>query len=325
MNIRELPDSTAVDDRAAAGPPNFAAKLAEMFAGDTQGLGSGDVDERARACLARAAGAAAPAAHRSGWLVEVAESAAGFAREGIDLDRILLGYHEAIRDGLELAVTESPGADATSVGRAELLLGLLRAVTMATTTAYVDEFRFVAREHQTAAQTLVAALLSGHSRSTLARHTGICIANAYQVVAVRIPASDADEHTVTEMTALRRLRRVQAALGAVLGSRALSLLAASGGIVLVPQDDSAGWGLAGAFAMTARALTALSDTAGVELTAVVLSGPTAQIPDLAAQAHELLEMAHAQGYPPGLYHPADLGVVPGPDDPDSTAGQDVSA
>ncbi|MGW4247413.1 transcriptional regulator [Nocardia sp. NPDC004722] len=323
MNIRELPDSTAVGDRAAAGPQVFAAKLAELYGGPLEGPGLGDLDERLRACLARAA--RAPAAHGSGWLVEVAESAAGFAREGIDLDRVLLGYHEAIHDGLELAVTESPGADTTSAGRAKMLLGLLRAVTMATTTAYVDEFRFVAREHQTAAQTLVAALLSGHSRSTLARHTGICIAHAYQVVALRIPASDEDVRPVTEMTALRRLRRVQAALGAVLGSRALSLLTASGGIVLVPQDDSAGWGLAGAFAMTSRALMALSETAGVALTAVVLSGPTERIPDLAAQAHELLERTCAPGCPPGLYHPADLGVVPDFGDPDTVAGEDVSA
>ncbi|MFE3193755.1 transcriptional regulator [Nocardia sp. NPDC059240] len=322
MNIRQRPNSTAAEGRAGAGPPTFATKLAELFAGDTEGPGAGDVNERVRACLARAA--RAPGAQGSGWLVEVAESAAGFAREGIDLDRVLLGYHEAIHDGLELAVTDSPGADATSAGRAELLLALLRAVTMATTTAYVDEFRFVAREHQTAAQTLVAALLSGHSRSTLARHTGICIAHAYQVVALRIPPAEAELRPVTEMTALRRLRRVQAALGAVLGSRALSLLAASGGIVLVPQDDSAGWGLAGAFAMTSRSLTALSETAGVELTAVVLSGPTARIPDLAVRAHELLERAHALRYPPGLYHPADLGVVVGTDETETT-GQDTPA
>ncbi|MEC3958917.1 helix-turn-helix domain-containing protein [Nocardia sp. CDC153] len=295
-------------DPADADHRIFATKLAELFSSGAEWPGPGDVDDRVRACLAPGARAASGSpVQPSGWLVAVAEAAAAWAREGIGLDRVLLGYHEAIHDGLELAVAESPGVDAACAGRAGLLLGLLRAVTLASTSAYVDEYRFVARQHQTAAQTLVAALLSGHSRSTLARRAGIAIARAYQVVALHIPADDA-EPRVAEAVALRRLRRVQAALASALGSRALSLLTTGGGTVLVPLDDSAGPELAGAFTMSAQALAVLTEAAGAGLTAVVLSGPTEQIPELAARAHELLELANGLGRPPGLYGIPDLAV-----------------
>ncbi|WP_157392698.1 PucR family transcriptional regulator [Nocardia terrae] len=155
-----------------------------------------------------------------------------------------------------------------------------------------------------AAQTLVAALLSGHRRSTPALRAGIAIACGYQVVALSIPI----EESAGEATAARRLCRVRAALDTALGSRALSLLTTAGGTVLVPQGDSAGPEPADAFPMTPRALATLTEAAGVGLTAVALTGPTERIADLAARAHELVELVHDLGYPAGLYGIRDLAV-----------------
>lgn len=306
---RELADSTRRD---------FAARLAELFSVHTSRPGRGDVDQRVRACLVPAVRAVSePTAESSGWLVRVADTAAEWAREGVGLDRVLLGYHEALHDGLRLATTESHGEKVIPGGCAELLLGMLRAATLATTSAYVDEFRFVARQHQTAAQTLGAALLSGHCRSTLAQQAGISIANTYQIVALSIPIPRADTRSTQASTALRRLRRVQLGIPSVLGPRALSLLTTAGGTILLPLDESAGSEPADTDAMTSQTLATLTGTAGVGLTAVVLSGRTDQIPELAARAHELLALVQSLGYPPGLYRLSDLAVeyqlsLPGP-------------
>ncbi|MBL1074712.1 helix-turn-helix domain-containing protein [Nocardia sp. 2] len=272
--------STVTDPGISADPAEFAARLVSLFPDDSVAQGR--------------------------WMVEVAAAAAAWAREGLGLDRVLLEYHEAVRDGLALAAAEPPTQGTVPAGRAELLLRVLQTVTMATTSAFVEEYRLVARQHQTAAQTLIAALLSGHGRSALARRTGITVASKYQVVALSIPAPEPDDSHPG--APLRRLRRVQAESASVLGSRALSLLTTAGGTILVPCDDNGGAELPGAFSVSADGLRILSLAAGVPLTAVVLSGSTDRIPDLAARAHELLELVHALGRPPGMYRLADLAV-----------------
>ncbi|MFC9994101.1 PucR family transcriptional regulator [Nocardia sp. NPDC127526] len=315
--------ATSAADRPCppSGGDAFAAELAEHLAG----FGAdrpmfGELDARIRECLAPAARAVcAPDPRDTEWLIELAAAAATWAREGVELDRVLLEYHEAIRGGLELAAGQHPGEGGVPVSRAETLLRLLQTVTVATTAAFVDEYRFVAREHQTAAQTLVAALLSGHSRSALARQAGIAIAATYQVVALSIPAPPItdDPRVNMETEALRRLRRLQSAFAPVLGSRALSLLTTAGGTILVPCDAAAGRELGDVFAMDADALRSLSEAAAAPLTAVVLSGPADHIPELATRAHELLDLVRALDRSPGVYRMADLAVeyqltTPGP-------------
>ncbi|MBF6191499.1 transcriptional regulator [Nocardia beijingensis] len=290
----------------------LTSKLVAHLAGRSGRDASGDVATTARNCLAAAVELMAPRpAPATARPPEIAGFASRWAREGIALETVLAAYHDEIRSGLEFLADEA--ADEHSdhfLAGARLAVHVLEMVTVAASTAYVDEHRAVAREHQTAAQTLVSALLGGHAVGELARATGIPIARSYQVVALGIPAHPDERRPVTGTDAARRkLRRVQAALADPLGSRALSVLSAAGGTVLVPLDDVPA--RTGTFAMTDDVLAIVGEAAEVPLTAAVATGRTARIPELAGRAHDLLDRLRAAGRPPGLYRVADAGETPG--------------
>ncbi|WP_227982643.1 PucR family transcriptional regulator [Nocardia spumae] len=241
-------------------------------------------------------------------LAELVGRAGAWAREGVDLDTVLRAYHEAVRTAF-IDLADGRGDGGNLIADADQALRLLETVTVATSAAYLDEHRCAARHHQTAAQTLVTALLSGHGRAALARRTGIAVAPSYQVVALSIAPhpGETDPRRNAETVARRKLRRLQSALAPVLGSRALSLLSVDGGTILVPADSGATARI-DAPVLTADTLEVLSAAASVPLTAAVVTGVTARIPELAAQAHELLELVRALGRPPGLYDIADVAV-----------------
>ncbi|WP_378742446.1 transcriptional regulator [Nocardia brasiliensis] len=281
---------------------SLASKLLDYLAQHAGGAPIGDVATTTRDCVAAAVELLAPRPpQRITGPPEIAGTATRWAREGVALETVLGAYHDEIRSGLEFVAEHSDGE---AVAGAQLILRVLEMVTVTASTAYVDEHRAVAREHQTAAQTLMSALLGGHAVGELAAQTGIAIAPAYQVVALSIPAHPEERRPGAGVVAARRkLRRVQAALADPLGSRALSLLSAAGGTVLVPSDIRPA--RIGAPAMTADVLAILSEAAEVPLTAVVATGGTARIPELAARTHDLLDRIRAAGRSPGLYRVAD--------------------
>ncbi|MGW4327984.1 transcriptional regulator [Nocardia sp. NPDC004573] len=301
-----------MDRQPRTSTETWASKLVEYLAERSGHDTSGDVASTARNCLAAAVERLVPLrATTASRPPEIAGSASRWAREGIALETVLGAYHDEIRDGLEFLADEATDERADHfLAGARLAVHVLEMVTVAASTAYVDEHRAVAREHQTAAQTLVSALLGGHAVGELARATGIPIARSYQVVALGIPAHPDERRPVSGTEAARRkLRRVQAALADPLGSRALSVLSTAGGTVLVPLDDVPA--RTGAFTVTDDVLAIVGAAAEVPLTAAVATGRTARIPELAGRAHDLLDRVRAAGRAPGLYRVADAGEVPG--------------
>lgn len=266
----------------------------------------GDVTKLTRSCLGLVAEMfdrrTVPGDEQFG---EVREAAAQWAREGVPLSTILRGYHEGVRIafGLVTAPARADDVDQLLVAT-DLMLELLEAVTAAVADAYVDEQHLVAKEHQTAAQTLASALLSGRGSSALARQAGIPIADAYQVVALSLSEhpDERDSRVDAHVAARRKLRRLQSALATVFASRALALLSTKGGTMLIPAGDSDD------ATMTAETLTRLAEAAEVPLTATVVASGTDEVPESADQAHELLNLVRVGGKPPGLYQMADLAV-----------------
>ncbi|WP_024804610.1 CdaR family transcriptional regulator [Nocardia sp. BMG51109] len=294
-----------------AAPGVLAGKLTEHFRADADrpGADAEGLTAGVRECLVLALHVlSAPEPQDAARLSELVGRAAEWAREGIDLDTVLRTYYEAVRRGFEQVAGEQRCGPAELMDGTEQTLRLLETVTVATSSAYLDEHRHAARHHQTAAQTLVTALLSGHGREALARRTGISVAAAYQVVVLSVPPhpGERDSRLNTEGVARRKLRRLQSALAPVLGSRALSLLSVDGGTILVPIEEPVP--LTGGLAMTTETLDVLSAAASVPLTATVVTGATEDIPELAEQARELLELVRALGRPPGLYRMADVAV-----------------
>ncbi len=294
--------------QAGADISSLEAELVRFLRRRRNGTSGGDLAATARQCLAEAVQQMHPRTARPGaGAASIAGSAARWAREGIALETVLGAYHEGIRQGLEFLADHTTADDAPDDSAQRLLAGtqlMVRVLELATVTAsaaYLDEHRLVAREHQTAAQTLVSALLSGHGASALARRTGIAVAPAYQVVALAIPPhpDELDPGIGAISAGRRKLRRVQAALAAPLGSRSLSLLSADGGTVLIPQDPASAF--APSPAMTGEVLEVVGEAAEVALTAVVISGATERIPELAGRAHDVLEHVRGAGHPAGLY------------------------
>ncbi|MEU1546712.1 helix-turn-helix domain-containing protein [Nocardia sp. NPDC005745] len=266
----------------------------------------GDVTKLTRSCLNLAAEMfdrrTVPDEHQLG---PVRAAAARWAREAVPLSTILRAYHEGLRIAFGLVTAPAAADDVDEVlVAADLLLELLEAITAAVSDAYVDEQHLVAKEHQTATQTLASALLSGRGSSALARQTGIPIAEAYQVVALSIPEhpDERDPRVDGNVAARRKLRRLQSELATVFASRALALLSAKGGTLLIPLGDEA------EPVLTGTTLELLAAAAEVPLTATVVPTDTDQIPESADQAHELLNLVRVGVRPPGLYQMSDLAV-----------------
>lgn len=265
----------------------------------------GDVTKLTRSCLALAAEMfdkrTVPGDEQLG---EVREAAAQWAREAVPLGTILRAYHEGLRIAFGLVTARAKADDLDELLVAtDLMLELLEAITVAVSDAYVEEQHLVAREHQTATQTLASALLSGRGSSALARQAGIPIADSYQVVALSVPehSDERDPRVDSQVAARRKLRRLQSELATVFESRVLALLSTKGGTLLVPIED-------GAPILTTETLGLLAESAEVPLTATLVASETDQIPDAADQAHELLNLVRVGGRNPGLYQMADLAV-----------------
>ncbi|MGW4636439.1 PucR family transcriptional regulator [Nocardia sp. NPDC004415] len=238
-------------------------------------------------------------------LAALRAAAAQHAREGVPVGTLLRAYAEGFRIGFELVIEQVTADDlAEVVAGTRLLLRTLEVINATVTSAYLDEQREVAKEHQTGAQTMVSALLSGHGVGALTRQTGIRVADSYQVVALMIPelADEHDPRVDAQVVARRKLRRVQAALADAFASRSLALLSTRGGTLLIPSDEPE------LPQMTGDVLATISATSGVELTATLVPAPIEQIPQATEDAHELLELVRGIAKPPGLYELSDIAI-----------------
>lgn len=238
-------------------------------------------------------------------LVALRAASAQHAREGVPVGTLLRAYAEGFRIGFELVIGQVTAADlAEVVAGTRLLLRTLEVINATVTSAYLDEQRQVAKEHQTGAQTMMSALLSGHGIGALTRQTGIRVADSYQVVALMIPElpEEHDPRVDAQVVARRKLRRVQAALADAFASRSLALLSTTGGTLLIPSDEP------DTARMTGDILATISATSGVELTATLVPAPTDQIPEATEQAHELLDLVRGIAKPAGLYELSDVAI-----------------
>ncbi|WP_433755462.1 PucR family transcriptional regulator [Nocardia sp. CA-135398] len=252
-----------------------------------------------------------------GWLIDcvnghvpptstdrLAIAAAGCTRAGIPVDTVLHAVHEGCKVGLDLIFARTGPTDVVGVvtGTARVL-ELSKLVTATVSKAYVLEHKAVAAEHHTAAHSLTSALLAGRLDSAAARECGVPIAEEYSVLAVAIPAHPDESHPQLDgqVVARRKLRRLQAALAAIFGGQALSLLSVDGGTILVPS--------------TVRTDTDLDDlvqrmsaATQVPLTVAVVTARPDEVPTTARHAHELLDTVQQLELQPGVYRFTELAL-----------------
>ncbi|RJO73446.1 PucR family transcriptional regulator [Nocardia panacis] len=231
-------------------------------------------------------------------LTQLRAAAIDAARAGTALSVLVRACHEGVRRAFDRRAAGLP--DAVSPATV-LALDLLAALSAAIADAYLDAHCLAAREQQTAAQTLASALLGGRGGAALARQTGVRVASAYQVVALAIAEHPRENGRFCDVGSAEhaRLRLLHDGLARLFDGRALNLLGARGGTLLIPAD---------AAALTPETLTELAGEAGVALTAALVTAEAARVPEAADQAHELLELVRASCRPPGLYQMSDLAV-----------------
>ncbi|WP_194814154.1 CdaR family transcriptional regulator [Nocardia sp. XZ_19_385] len=274
----------------------------------------GDVTTVTRMCLELAVsmldGTDAPEKIR-----RLEHAAAQWAREGVPIDTVHRAMHEGFRLGLDLVVMSAAtgytheddqlvlrrGDYDDLVGGARIVVDILDTMTSAVSKAYVRELRSVVREHHHGVHTMTSALLAGHPTSTMARESGIEIADRYHVLALAIPPHPEEANPAVDrnVVARRKLRRVQAALASA-GDTVLSLLSVDGGTLLIPTTAET--------VDLDRLVAMLSQAGQVPITAAVVSVAAADIPGAADQAHQLLDMVHRLRLERGLYRFDDLAL-----------------
>jgi hypothetical protein len=237
-------------------------------------------------------------------LTRLREHAARWARAGMPIAPILHAFHVGFSAGLRL-VADTAGADehAALVDGAVLMFGLLDVVSEAVTSAYLDEYKAVATQHDDIGHSMTTALLSGGSRAQrIAERSGIELAASYDVVALHFPPHPDEKGSPAErdIAAGMKQRRILAAVSdGVSPSTALAVLSPTGGTVLVPDTASN---------TVETIVERMSAAGGISIFAASVTATTDRIPDAAETAYELLRLVQRLEHQPGVHRIADLAL-----------------
>ncbi|MEV7601926.1 helix-turn-helix domain-containing protein [Kitasatospora sp. NPDC089797] len=261
----------------------------------------------------------------------VRESAARRAEEGLPLDAVLLAHHLGLEVCWEFLTRDAHAGDAADLLLLNrLLLDQLRRASTAAGSGYLDGRRAAVDRSSTARQSLLTALLAGTPAEEAAARAGTGLPAGYAVLCLSL-ADHPDEHSPgvdPGIAARRKLRRFGAELDHRTRQSALTALTPSGGLVLVPlptTPDRAPDRTADrpsdaptaptpltapaaeeAWPQLAAVLAAAAREAGVPVLAGAAAAVPAEVPDAAALAYEVLDVARAFGRPPGLHRLDDV-------------------
>ncbi|MBB2910481.1 hypothetical protein FHS43_001744 [Streptosporangium becharense] len=233
----------------------------------------------------------------SAELAPLRASAVRRAQEQVPLEALLAAYHLGARWVWDrLAATATPADFAAVLDMNRLVLLYTEAVTSAVCTAYLKEREGMLSQEQHAMHVAVSALLSGD-------HTALAAvrpAPGYLVMAIAMDAHPDEEQDEPggSVAARRKLARIRAAAQCYATEQVLSVLDATGGLVLLPRG--------GETPAAAEVVEAMSRAAGVPVWAATEQATPAEVPAAAGVAEEVLEVVRIFGRPPGAYRLADV-------------------
>jgi hypothetical protein len=249
-----------------------------------------------------------------GELDAIRESAVRRAEEGVPAETVLAAYQLGTQHCWDvLTAAAGPGdlPDLMEISRI-LLLHMVR-VQGEVCAGYVEGFESRSAGRQAEGQALMEALLEGRPSDQLAERAGLVPSPGYLALCLSVPANDdeTDPGVNPLIAARRKLRRVRAALDRVTGGTALSQLAATGGLVLLPRPagraDRTGQDLTDADDADAeRVREATSASAGVPTTVAMAACDTAGVPAAVQLTRDILDVVRLTGAPAGLYRLDDV-------------------
>ncbi|MFJ8627702.1 PucR family transcriptional regulator [Kitasatospora sp. NPDC093550] len=267
----------------------------------------------------------------------VREAAARRAEEGLPLDAVLLAHHLGAEVCWEFVTRHARDGDAAELlVLNRLLLDQLGQVTTAAGAGYLDGRRPAADLRSASRKSLLTALLAGTPADEAAARAGLLLPARYAVLCLSV-ADHPDEHSPgvdPAIAARRKLRRLGAELDHRTRQSALTALTPSGGLVLVPFVPSADSSRSPApsppvvprasaeaagsldtpdhatpeapWPHLAATLAAAARAAGAPVLAGAAEAAPAEVPEAAALAYEVLDVARAFGRPPGLHRLDDV-------------------
>ncbi|MFE6055893.1 PucR family transcriptional regulator [Kitasatospora sp. NPDC056446] len=263
----------------------------------------------------------------------VREAAARRAEEGLPLDAVLLAHHLGLEVCWEFVTRHAREGDAGGLlVLNRLLLDQLRQAATAAGAGYLEGRRPSGDRPYAARQSLLTALLAGTAADEAAARAGLRLPLRYAVLCLSV-ADHPDEHSPgvdPGIAARRKLRRLGAELDHRTRQSALTALTPSGGIVLVPLDrpsepphpphppkpaesvppgspeSSDATAAEAPWPHLAATLAAAARAAGAPVLAGAAAAVPAEVPEAAALAYEVLDVARAFGRPHGLHRLEDV-------------------
>ncbi|WP_336208972.1 PucR family transcriptional regulator [Nonomuraea sp. LPB2021202275-12-8] len=233
-------------------------------------------------------------------LAPLRSSAARRAQEGVPLDALLAAYHLGVTRVWEhLFAAAGPGDLDDVLAANRLILSYTGSVTSAVCAAYLEEREVMLSQEQHAMHATVTALLAG-DRAALA---GVRLAPRYLVVATALGAhaDEGPDQPGGAIAGRRKLHRLRAAFQRHAAEQVVSVLDATGGLVLVPlTGQGPGW------CEVADMVQAAGRAAGVPVWGAAEWAEPARVPAAAKLAEEVLEVVRSFGRPPGAYRLTDV-------------------
>ncbi|MFI6318057.1 PucR family transcriptional regulator [Nonomuraea sp. NPDC050556] len=230
-------------------------------------------------------------------LAPLRASAARRAQERVPLEALLAAYHLGARWVWDRLVARASPADFEAMlDMNRLVLLYTEAVTSAVCTAYLEEREGMLSQEQHAMHATVSALLGGDHTALAA----VRLAPRYLVLAIAVGAhpDEKQDEPGGSIAARRKLHRIRAAVQRHATEQVLSVLDATGGLVLIPLN-------AGEPSL-AEVTSAMARAAGAPIWVAAEAGPADRVPAAAKVAEEVLEVARVFGRPPGGYRLADV-------------------
>ncbi|RMI27856.1 PucR family transcriptional regulator [Nocardia stercoris] len=232
------------------------------------------------------------------FVVPVAER---HAEDRIPL-RVLL---DAIHGSAQLVVREAgalaePGDTAQLVEFGSQLLELMTHINVTCVETYTDVEQSIYNAEREARRALCTALLLGAPAAELAARANTTLAEQYTVLAIRLPPGSPGV-AVTDLLPRRRIRQLQRTLDSLTATTTLNTFDGTTGIALLPTGPELAAGDHSGLAAE------LAERFGVDVFVAECAGVARDsVPEAAAQAAEVADLARLLGRPTGLYHLDDL-------------------